>query len=144
MRALIPAHLSRLEHARSPELVESTVRAAALYFLDDHWIDHLARLQEIRDGIHLRALIGEKPADEFHRIALREFHDFFEVVDRAIAAFIETLEPDDLDRELDEFGLRRPSATWTYMVTDDPLGSPGDRLAKELGKRWRSKVLRIE
>ena len=30
------------------------------------------------------------------------------------------------------------------MVTDDPLGSPGNRLAKELGKRWRSKVLRIE
>ena len=30
------------------------------------------------------------------------------------------------------------------MVTDNPLGSPGDRLARELGKRWRTKVLRIE
>jgi hypothetical protein len=29
------------------------------------------------------------------------------------------------------------------MVTGYPLGNPGDRLAKELGKRGRSKVLRI-
>ncbi len=36
------------------------------------------------------------------------------------------------------------SATWTYVVTDDPLGNPGDRLASELGKRWRSEVPRIE
>lgn len=144
LRELIPAQVARLEQHRSNETVATALRAVALYFVDDRWIDHLARLQEIRDGIHLRALIGEKPADEFHRIALREFHGFFNATNSAAAAFVDTLEPSDLGRGLEELGLRRPSATWTYMVTDDPLGSPGDRLAKELGKRWRTKILRIQ
>ncbi|CAN5233523.1 accessory Sec system translocase SecA2 [soil metagenome] len=118
--------------------------AVTRYYLDDHWMHHLALLQEIRDGIHLRALAGQKPADEFHRIALREFQGFFDAVRRDTSAFLASLGPDDDGRSLDELGLRRPSATWTYMVTDDPYGSPGDRLARELGKRWRTKVLGIE
>lgn len=143
LRELAPEHLGMLEQARG-DAVADTTRDVALYYLDDHWMEHLALLQEIRDGIHLRSLAGQKPADEFHRIALREFHRFFDAVYDDAAAFIETLTAADIGRELDELGLRRPSATWTYMVTDDPFGSPGDRLAKELGKLWRSKILRIE
>ena len=118
--------------------------AVTRYYLDDRWMTHLALLQEIRDGIHLRALAGQKPADEFHSIALREFHGFFEAVRDDTASFLAALGPDDGDRSLEELGLRRPSATWTYMVTDDPYGTPGDRLVRELGKRWRAAVLRIE
>jgi len=29
------------------------------------------------------------------------------------------------------------------MVTDDPFGSSGDRLARELGKRRRTRILKI-
>ncbi|MFI8594753.1 accessory Sec system translocase SecA2 [Microbacterium sp. NPDC078428] len=143
LRSLIPDHLAALERARG-SAVADTVRTVALYYLDDHWTEHLALLQEIRDGIHLRSLAGQRPADEFHRIALREFHGFLDAVYQDAAAFIDGLRPEDVGQNLEALGLRRPSATWTYMVTDDPLGSPGDRLAKELGKRWRSKVLRIE
>lgn len=143
LRSLIPDQLAALEQARG-NAVADTVRAVALYYLDDHWTEHLALLQEVRDGIHLRSLAGQQPADEFHRIALREFHGFLENVYRDAATFIESLRPEDIGQNLEALGLRRPSATWTYMVTDDPLGNPGDRLAKELGKRWRSKVLRIE
>ena len=143
LRSIIPENLAELERARG-SAVADTVRGVALYYLDDHWTDHLALLQEVRDGIHLRSLAGQKPADEFHRIALREFHGFFDAVYQDAAAFVDGLRPEDIGQNLDALGLRRPSATWTYMVTDDPLGNPGDRLAKELGKRWRSKVLRIE
>jgi preprotein translocase subunit SecA len=124
--------------------IEGMVATVALYYLDDHWMEHLALLQEVRDGIHLRSLAGQHPADEFHRIALREFHGFFDRVYHDAAAFIESLGPEDIAQNLEDLGLRRPSATWTYMVTDDPLGTPGDRFARELGRRWRSKVLRIE
>lgn len=143
LRNLIPDRLAALERSRG-SVVAETVRTVALYYLDDHWMQHLALLQEVRDGIHLRSLAGQRPADEFHRIALREFHSFFESVYNDATTFIESLRPEDIGRDLESLGLRRPSATWTYMVTDDPLGSPGDRLAKELGKRWRSKILRIE
>ncbi len=143
LRRLIPEHLAGLERARG-SAVAATIRTVALYYLDDHWTEHLALLQEVRDGIHLRSLAGQRPADEFHRIALREFRGFFDAVYNDAAAFVEGLRAEDIGQNLEALGLRRPSATWTYMVTDDPLGSSGDRLAKELGKRWRSTVLRIE
>jgi preprotein translocase subunit SecA len=142
MRRLANAHLATLEG--SGATVDDTARAVCLYYLDEHWMHHLAVLQEVRDGIHLRALAGQKPVEEFHRIALREFQGFFDAVYRDAAAFITTLGAEDIGRDLHELGLRRPSATWTYMVTDDPYGSPGDRLAKELGKQWRARVLKIE
>jgi preprotein translocase subunit SecA len=33
--------------------------------------------------------------------------------------------------------LAGPSATWTYMMTDNPLGTPGDRAERALGRGWR-------
>lgn len=138
-RAHVLAHREQVASTQS-----GLERAVRLFYLDEQWMEHLALLQEVRDGIHLRALAGQKPAEEFHRIALREFHGFYDVVDERVANLFATLSDDDRDRDLEQLGLRRPSATWTYMVTDNPLGNPGDRLARELGKRWRTKILRIE
>jgi preprotein translocase subunit SecA len=33
-------------------------------------------------------------------------------------------------------GLKRPSATWTYLVQDDPFGSPMSRAARSLGRMF--------
>lgn len=141
---LIAEHWHLLVRARGPIAVSETTRAVALFFLDEQWVSHLTVLQEIRDGIHLRALGGEKPADEFHRLALREFHGFFDRVYREVADFMAALGPDDIGLDPADLGLRRPSATWTYMVTDDPYGSPGDRFIRRVGKFVRSKILDLE
>jgi len=143
VRDLIAEQYDVLERARGIE-VANMARAVVLYYLDEQWMAHLALLQDVRDGIHLRALAGQNPADEFHTIAVREFHGFFDAVYRDAAAFIQRLSPSDIGNDLSQLGLRRPSSTWTYMVTDDPFGSPGDRLTRELGKRWRTSILRIE
>ncbi|WP_223881334.1 accessory Sec system translocase SecA2 [Nesterenkonia ebinurensis] len=144
LHELIPEHIERLQDSCGPAPVAATVRDAALYYLDEHWVTHLALLQEIRDGIHLRALAGQKPSDEFHRIALREFHGFFGRTYRDAADFIETLTAEDIGGDLEALGLRRPSATWTYMITDDPFGSPGDRFARHVGRFVRSRTLSLE
>lgn len=141
--ALIPGHLNTLELTGRDALI-GALRDVALFYLDDHWAKHLAILQEVRDGIHLRSLAGQKPADEFHQFALRQFPGFLDTVYRDAAAFVEGLEPHDIGHNLEGLGLKRPTATWTYMVTADPFGSPIDRAAQTLGKHWRSKVLRIE
>ena len=100
-------------------------------------LNHLAHLTEIRDGIHLQALAGVNPRDEFHRIALREFRGFFaSAYDRA-ADIIRDVTPDQLGQDITVLGLRRPSATWTYMTSDNPLGSPMDRAARAATMRLR-------
>jgi preprotein translocase subunit SecA len=143
-RRLISEHLGSLEADAGADETAATVRAVSVHYLDEHWVQHLSKLQSIRDGIHLQALAGHRPADEFHRIALHEFQGFFEAVYNDAAQFLQTLTATEITRDLHELGLRRPSATWTYMVTDDPYGTAGDRLAKELGRGWRSKILKIE
>jgi preprotein translocase subunit SecA len=144
LRRRIPEHMDGLVSATSEAAVAETVRAVVLHRLDEHWRDHLALLADIRDGIHLRALAGQNPADEFHRIALREFDGFFDEAHGAAADFVARLTPSDIGRDPAELGLRRPSATWTYMVSDNPLGNPLDRAARRLGALWRGRVLRIE
>lgn len=110
--------------------------------LDDQWTEHLGLLQATRDGIHLRALGGQNPLDEFHTIALKEFDGFF---DRAYAAAGEALRQDgdlDIQAALDAGRARRPSATWTYMVTDNPLGDASSRAAEALRAMWKGRSRR--
>lgn len=140
----IPAEIDRLTSASSSAVVTALVRDVAVWCLDEQWCDHLAHLTEIRDGIHLQALAGVNPRDEFHRIALREFHGFFTAAYDRAADIIRKVTPAQLGQEITALGLRRPSATWTYMASDNPLGNPMDRAARAAGKWMRTRVYRIE
>lgn len=119
---------------------DDTRRLLTLYSLDEHWQRHLALLSEIRDGIHLRRLAGQDPVDEFHRIALREFDGFFDAVDAVVNERSQRL--GDGEDPLNALGLQRPSATWTYMLRDDPLGDAMGRAAAEIRRRVRSLITR--
>ena len=119
---------------------DTLVRAAReimLYHLDLGWSDHLALMDDVRESIHLRAIARETPIDEFHRIAVREFKELAQrAVDNAVDTFNEV--PIDADRaHLEEQGLARPSATWTYMVSDNPLAGSGNSLLRGIGNIFR-------
>lgn len=119
---------------------DTLVRAAReimLYHLDLGWSDHLALMDDVRESIHLRAIARETPIDEFHRIAVREFKELAQrAVDNAVDTFNEV--PIDADgAHLEEQGLARPSATWTYMVSDNPLAGSGNSLLRGIGNIFR-------
>jgi len=38
---------------------------------------------------------------------------------------------------LDDAGLARPSATWTYMVSDNPLAGKGNSVLSGIGNIFR-------
>lgn len=119
---------------------DTLVRAAReimLYHLDLGWSDHLALMDDVRESIHLRAIARETPIDEFHRIAVREFKELAQrAVDNAVDTFNEV--PIDADgAHLEEQGLARPSATWTYMVSDNQLAGSGNSLLRGIGNIFR-------
>ena len=119
---------------------DTLVRAARqimLCHLDLGWSDHLALMDDVRESIHLRAIARETPIDEFHRIAVREFKELAQrAVDNAVDTFNEV--PIDADgAHLEEQGLARPSATWTYMVSDNPLAGSGNSLLRGIGNIFR-------
>ena len=127
---------------RSPEKAKETdedvlsdaARAIALFHLDRLWAGHLAEMQEVREGVHLRALGKLDPLDEFHRAAVPAFQNVLtEVEARTIATFEETDLSEGWEPERAE--IVRPSATWTYLVHDNPFGSELDRLIASVGRR---------
>ncbi|MBU2664404.1 accessory Sec system translocase SecA2 [Actinoplanes bogorensis] len=127
---------------RSPEkakeidedVLSDAARAIALFHLDRLWVDHLAELSEVREGVHLRALGKLDPLDEFHRAAVPAFQSLLlNVESRTIEAFEEVDLTDGWEPERAE--IVRPSATWTYLVHDNPFGSELDRLIAAVGRR---------
>ncbi|MEU8301653.1 accessory Sec system translocase SecA2 [Micromonospora sp. NPDC048909] len=116
------------------DLLARAARSIALYHLDRLWAAHLAELSEVREGVHLRALGRLDPLDEFHRAAVPAFNALVpEIEARTLATFNET--EFDEDWEPDAAELVRPTATWTYLVHDNPFGSELDRLIASIGRR---------
>jgi preprotein translocase subunit SecA len=122
------------------ELDEETVKAAArkiaLHHLDRKWTDHLAYLADLREGIHLRSLAGGivhmKPIDEFNKSAIASFDTLIaDAWTEAAETFKEAkITADGLDEEAS--GVPRPTATWTYLVNDNPFGTEADRILGRL------------
>ncbi|MBN6053742.1 accessory Sec system translocase SecA2 [Nonomuraea sp. RK-328] len=106
---------------------EETARQIVLHAIDRCWTEHLAFLTDLREGIHLRALGRMSPVDEFHREAVAEYKAMLAEVERRSLEAFEAPEPD----------LRRPTATWTYMVQDNPFGTEWDRILKRMGPAGR-------
>jgi preprotein translocase subunit SecA len=116
-----------LTESHDDEVLERAARQILLYHLDERWTEHLAFLADVRESIHLRALAKETPIDEFHRTAIPEFRKISdEIVERA-AKTLKTVEITEEGANLDAEGLRRPSATWTYMVHDNPFDTDAEQ-----------------
>lgn len=119
------------------KVLEQAAREIMLFHLDHNWSDHLAMLDDVRESIHLRAIAKETPLDEFHRIAVAEFKQLAQrAFDEAIATF-KRVEIDHEGAHLEDLGLNRPSATWTYMVSDNPLQGSGNRIINALTAAFR-------
>jgi preprotein translocase subunit SecA len=135
---------AELARTRSPEVAEDAdpedleriARSIALHHLDRGWAEHLALLAEVREGVHLRALGRLDPLDEFHRAAVPAFNALREGIEQQI---LETVASTDIsaDWQPADANLLRPSATWTYLVTDNPFGSELERLISSVARRLR-------
>jgi preprotein translocase subunit SecA len=129
---------SESEEDYDTALVSRIARSIGLYHVDQCWAEHLAQLAEVREGVHLRALGRLDPLDEFHRAAVPAFNHLREEIARrsresfAEAEISEDWQPTDVE-------LLRPSATWTYLVHDNPFGSELERLISSVSRRLSSR-----
>lgn len=131
-----PERARELADLPTPTLIQAA-REIMLYHLDMGWADHLELLDDVRESIHLRAIARETPIDEYHRIAVREFKDLAQrAVDKAVETFRQ-VPIDAAGAHLADSGLNRPSATWTYMVSDNPLAGQGNSVLSGIGNIFR-------
>ena len=124
----------------SEEALTTAARQIMLYHLDRRWIEHLAFLAEVRETIHLRALAKETPIDEFHRTAIPEFAKITDEIGKRAAKTLDTAKITEDGVDLDAAGLHRPSATWTYMVHDNPF----DNDVEQALQRVRTMIKKVK
>lgn len=121
----------------SEEVLEQAAREIMLFHLDNEWSEHLAYLDDVRESIHLRAIARESPIDEFHRMSIAAFG---ELAERAVEKARQTFDEVEITADgaqLGDLGLHKPSATWTYMVNDNPLSSSGGSVMGSIVQMFR-------
>lgn len=133
------ARLATLRTSVSEATLVDAARLITLYHLDRCWAEHLAFLAELREAIHFRVLAKQVPIVEFNREAIAAFERFRErVAERSADSFdAAPITEDGFDP--DQAGLRRPNATWTYMVHENPFGTEIDRIFKAFSGMFRKR-----
>ncbi|MDT5035391.1 MAG: preprotein translocase subunit SecA [Micromonosporaceae bacterium] len=129
-----PQRYEQVRDLVGDQAVKRAARSIALFHLDRCWADHLAELAEVREGVHLRALGRLDPLDEYHRAAVPAFTRLQSGIDDRIVATFDTAEITSDGWDLSDAGLSRPTATWTYMVHDNPFGSEMERFFTAIAK----------
>jgi preprotein translocase subunit SecA len=123
---LVDACSNRLAelHAHLPEPDRLAVaRRAALLAIDRCWADHLAEARDLQEDSHLLAFGGKYPLAEFQRQIGEAFPALVErTFDEALTSLDAlAIGPDGVDWSAS--ALRGPSATWTYLIGENPFGA---------------------
>jgi len=117
-----PKRYSRLLSLTGKDKVHNIEQRITLYAIDRCWSDHLAKIADIREGIHLTSVAGQSPIREFHKIVDQEFQQLEHKIDDTILQTFKSLPITDKGVDLDDAGIRGPSSTWTYVITDNQFG----------------------
>jgi preprotein translocase subunit SecA len=105
--------------------VQRAEQQLVIQALDDRWADHLAAVEDVREGIHLQRFGGREPVTEFHRQIVEGFESVMADVRRETAGRFRRLHVIDGAIDLGSAGLGGSSTTWTYLVNDNPFSTLG-------------------
>jgi preprotein translocase subunit SecA len=105
-----------------PARTEALERRAVLAALDRAWADHLAWVADTRESIHLVALGGKTPVQEFVGQATTAFLAMMRTVEEDVGATLERLEASGEAEAAELESLKGPSSTWTYLINEDQFG----------------------
>ena len=95
--------------------------AVTLHEIDRAWREHLALIADLREGIHLVSLGGRDPLTHFTEEAIKAYARINDAIDERVDAALEKVRVSDGQVDLKALDIKAPSATWTYLVNDDPF-----------------------
>ena len=110
-----------------PQVLEDVERQIALFHIDRCWSEYLDYVAHIREGLCLTGG-GGNPLDMYHRTVGKAFRELLESIDDHIVETFTSAEIGADGIDMHKEGLKGPSSTWTYLVTDNPVGSWFERL----------------
>ena len=109
-------------------------RSVLLYSLDSHWREHLAALDHLRQGIHLRGYAQKDPKQEYRREAFELYGELLGVIKNDVVKNIMTVQirsASELDRASESLNEDLANLSDVRYQHADPdkevAGSTGDR-----------------
>jgi len=113
-----------------------------LFYIDEFWADHLAYVSYIREGIHLESLTSRNPIDEFHVQITEAYEQIPDKVNSETANMLVKLEGSNDPVKWEQFGLKSPTSTRTYIINDQYLQhNRGSWSAGTVIAYWLRKIL---
>ena len=76
----VSAAYKRKEEIVGPEVIRQFEKAVMLQNLDSHWKEHLAAMDHLRQGIHLRGYAQKNPKQEYKRESFELFTEMLEAL----------------------------------------------------------------
>ena len=140
LRSLLPEEqYLQLVQAVGKEELKKTGRQLAMAILDELWADYLANVAELKGGIHWVSWGGRDPLYEFSTGEQSIYADFHRCLTEEVAEAVATAE---IQNGVIYFKNRKRldrGTTWTYITTDQPFGTLGERIIKGLSRKFSKK-----
>jgi len=107
-------------------------RNAMLQSLDTHWREHLAALDHLRQGIHLRGYAQKNPKQEYKREAFELFESLLNTVRMEVTRFLMTVEIRS-EAQIEEAEQHHPqveNVQYHHAGYDEALGNAEEKAAQ--------------
>ncbi len=106
--------------------LQERCRILLIRAIDRNWSEYLADMSDVRDGIHLRRFGRQDPLFEFNAIAIDHFASVISGAQEEALRDFRRLTDDTENTSPADDPMLHPSATWTYMVSDNPFEDDPD------------------
>ena len=130
LKAAEDGYAAKVEMAGEPAMRQFE-HSIVLQMLDNHWREHLAAMDHLRQGIHLRGYAQKNPKQEYKREAFELFADMLERIKRSVVGVLMTVQIRSQE-EVDAVAPHEPG--YTEMLHDAPpssLSADGEELSPE-------------
>ncbi len=111
--AIADAYKEKQEKYDEPNLQEAE-KMVMLQVLDNHWKEHLAAMDYLRQGIHLRGYAQKNPTQEFKRESFELFKNMLNKIKYEVVSTMARLELADEDQKQLERQAAMPAPNMTY------------------------------
>jgi len=113
-------------------------RSVLLYSLDSHWREHLAALDHLRQGIHLRGYAQKDPKQEYRREAFELYGELLDVIKNDVVKSIMTVqirsasELDQASESINEDLAKLSDVQYQHADADAAISSSAELAEVEL------------
>ena len=108
----------RAIHDVGEAVLRDIERRLTLLSIDECWSEHIERVADMQESIHLSLIGGLDPLIEFQKEASSSYDETLSSIDERIIGRFKALDLSSGRTDIEGMGLRGPSSTWTYLVSD--------------------------